>query len=350
MKPRKLAPDWFKMPANIDFEDLHLIPVTSSHWVQDHDAVVSTLDFLHGDGMNPGQSVQSDVASTPKFGWMDACWLERHWRRKTAVCYGLMTPDESRELGCLYVFPTYKHGFDADVFVWVRNEERKLGLDERLYRFAEEWVPQVWPLKNISWPGRKISWEDWYALPEKDPQPYEGKHAYMTSPRELVPDSFKVPTRIETAKFVLVPLTMSMEAAALDHKAYILNKDHINKVFMPDYDWSNGLTLMDTIIDISAIDLDWYCRSEFVYSIRTPDELNQIGRFYIQPTRKIGYDAEVNFWVGTGNGETKLDDDMSSFAHQWIRDVWPFHHFAWPGRDISWDDWNKIPDYEPDPA
>lgn len=350
MNPRKLVPDWFEIPAKIEFDDLVLIPVTARHWVQDHDAVVSTLDYLHGEGMNPGQIVHSDVASTPKFGWMDACWLDRHWQRKTAVCYGLMTADESRELGCLYVFPTYKQGYDADVFAWVRTGERKLGLGEKLYRFAEEWVPRVWPLKTVSWPGRNISWADWYALPEKDPQPFEGKHAFMTSPRELVPDAFKVPARVETDKFVLVPLSMSMEAAALDHKAYVLNNDLIEKIFAPNMNSSKGITFLDTIIEISAIDLDWYCRSEFVYSVRTPDELNQIGRLYIQPTRKIGYDAEVHFWVGPGDDGISLEDDVNRFAQRWIHEVWPFRKVAWPGRATSWEEWNNLPDYEPDPA
>jgi len=165
-----------------------------------------------------------------------------------------------------------------------------------------------------------------------------------------VPNSFKVPERVETERFVLVPLTLSMEAVTLDHKARQLNKKHLKEVFLPKSEWSEGTTLQDTIIEISAIDIDWYVLSEFVYSIRTPDELNQIGRLYIQPTRKVGYDAEVHFWIGTSEIQEEMEDVINRFVHQWIWDVWPFHKVAWPGRDISWHEWHNLQDYDPDPS
>jgi hypothetical protein len=335
MNPRRLVPDWFEMPGRVKMDDLILIPVTSHYWLQDHDAVVSTFDYLHGGGMNPGMAVQKDVATSTKFGWMDACWLERQWKQKTAVCYGLLTEDESKELGCLYIFPSHKKSYDADVFAWVRDEERQLGLCEKLYQFAEDWIPKHWPLLNTSWPGRKISWADWYELPEKDPQPFPGSHAYVTCPQPLVPNSFTVPTFVQSERFIVVPLNLTMEAITMDHKFCASMKANDLNPSVLNSKNSEVKTLLDTIIEISAIEMDWYVHSEFVYSIRTIDEHKQVGRIFVQPSRKKTYDAEIHIWVESGEKERELVDELNKFTHQWIYEGWPFQKAAWPGRDMA---------------
>jgi hypothetical protein len=75
-----------------------------------------------------------------------------------------MSMDESKCLGCVYIDPSKKETFDAEVFLWVRASELKNGLDEILYETVKNWIKEKWPFKYIAYPGREISWNNWTTM------------------------------------------------------------------------------------------------------------------------------------------------------------------------------------------
>jgi hypothetical protein len=83
-----------------------------------------------------------------------------------------MSLDESKCLGCLYVMPSQKAGYDAEVIYWVRSHEPApagcSSLDEHLGKALREWLASPsWPFKpgKIAFPGREQPWDMWMALP-----------------------------------------------------------------------------------------------------------------------------------------------------------------------------------------
>ena len=78
-----------------------------------------------------------------------------------------MSPDERRLLGCVYVDPTEKAGYDAEVSFWVRLDERETGLEQALEATVRAWIAEVWPFERVGYPGRDVTWEEWEALPAK---------------------------------------------------------------------------------------------------------------------------------------------------------------------------------------
>ena len=80
--------------------------------------------------------------------------------------YTVVTPDESRVVGCVYIYPTRKRGFDAEVYLWARQSELAAGLEQRLHTTVKEWIARDWPLRAVAFPGRDIGWEAWRALAE----------------------------------------------------------------------------------------------------------------------------------------------------------------------------------------
>jgi hypothetical protein len=78
-----------------------------------------------------------------------------------------VTPDESRVIGCVYINPTRKQGFDAVVFLWARESELPGGLETRLHAAVKGWVGKEWPFKQFAYPGRDVAWEAWRATPER---------------------------------------------------------------------------------------------------------------------------------------------------------------------------------------
>ena len=63
---------------------------------------------------------------------------------------------------------------------------------------------------------------------------------------------------------------------------------------------------------------------------------------YIFQPRKEDFDAEVYMWVRKSAYDEGLDSVLYETVRKWITEKWPFKKVAYPGREISWDEWNKI--------
>ncbi len=85
----------------------------------------------------------------------------------------------------------------------------------------------------------------------------------------LVPASFVVPERLETADFVIRKLTF--RDAELDYRAVMANIDIIRKTRGGDWPPA-GLTLEDDRIDLAWHQREFERRSSFAYAVMAPDE------------------------------------------------------------------------------
>ena len=50
------------------------------------------------------------------------------------------------------------------------------------------------------------------------------------------------------------------------------------------------------------------------------------------------------FWVRRDEEDGDLEDVLETAVRRWIANEWPFTAVSWPGRDISWEDWDAKPD------
>ena len=64
----------------------------------------------------------------------------------------MMSLDEERCLGCVYIYPS--ETADADVFMWVRKEAYET-LDGDRFDRVQRWIAEEWPFENVSYPGRE---------------------------------------------------------------------------------------------------------------------------------------------------------------------------------------------------
>jgi hypothetical protein len=72
-----------------------------------------------------------------------------------------MAPDEAVCLGCCYIYPSEKSGYDAKAYWWVRTSAVAGGLDEKLGAAFHQWLSSAWPFKRVAFPGRDIAWDAW---------------------------------------------------------------------------------------------------------------------------------------------------------------------------------------------
>jgi len=92
---------------------------------------------------------------------------ESRFNNRESFAYGVLTPDGSREFGSVYVRPSKKPGFDAQVAMWVTKADFDSGFDAVLYDWVQDWVADSWPFVNVAYPGREIDWKKWDALPDR---------------------------------------------------------------------------------------------------------------------------------------------------------------------------------------
>ena len=90
---------------------------------------------------------------------------EQEFLSREAFAFSVLTLKSDKCLGCLYIEPTLSNEHDSEVYLWVRDSE--IELDDILYNDVKDWLEVSWPFKNVIFPGREITWEDWKYLREE---------------------------------------------------------------------------------------------------------------------------------------------------------------------------------------
>jgi len=166
MQGRKplVAPE-FNVPERLETPRFTLRMLTIHDLVKDYDAVMSSADHLTstysaitGGAWPNGLTLEEDL--------IDLAWHQREFTLRSSFAYTVMAPDESVCLGCVYIDPTLKQGFDATVTLWVRASELDGGLDGELYKTVRAWVKEIWPFDKVAYPGRDIGAAAWRTLPD----------------------------------------------------------------------------------------------------------------------------------------------------------------------------------------
>lgn len=155
------VPHDFKIPDTLENEHLRIRMLTVNDVVKDYDAVMTSIAHLQE--MYPNSSWPSEDLSFEQ-DLIDLGWHQKEFQMRKSFAYTVVSPDESQVLGCLYINPTSRGDYDADITMWVRASVVSQGLDLILFTTVKEWISEDWPFKNPAYPGRDISWENWEAL------------------------------------------------------------------------------------------------------------------------------------------------------------------------------------------
>jgi len=158
------VPDAFSVPQRVEAEGFVLVPLGPAVLEVDFEAYMSSIDhlqrtFTHSqDWPRAGLTAEDAVADMAQ----EAALFDS----RRAFAYAVLTPDGTRERGCIYLRPSLKAGYDAVVRLWVTEGEFEAGFDGVLERWTRRWVADRWPFKTVAWPDRGIPWAHWQALPD----------------------------------------------------------------------------------------------------------------------------------------------------------------------------------------
>lgn len=159
--PDPFVPADFEIPEVLENERFRLRMLTVNDVVKDFEAVTTSTEHLQKvwEGEWPeGLTLEQNL--------IDLGWHQKEFQRRRSFAYTVVSPDESRVLGCVYIYPTRKKGYDAEVYFWARQSELESGLETELESALKRWLDNAWPFEALAFPGKDIAWSDWRAIEE----------------------------------------------------------------------------------------------------------------------------------------------------------------------------------------
>ncbi len=155
------------------------------------------------------------------------------------------------------------------------------------------------------------------------------------SARPFVPADFEVPTGLETAHAVLLPLGPVHNES--DHAAWTSSISFIRATpgFGPDRSWPvPGMSLEQNLEDLEMHQRHFDQRVGFTYTVLDREDPTQVvGCVYIYPDPSGEFDAEVRSWVTATRPE--LDIEVWRAVSDWMVARWPFAGVRYADRSLD---------------
>lgn len=159
---KPFVPKDFQVPEKLETDKFRLRMLTVNDVVKDYDAVMSSIDHLKGVFGERSRWPSKDL--TLEQDLIDLGWHQKEFQIKSSFAYTVMKLDESKCLGCVYIYQTIKKDFDTEVYLWVRKSEFDKGLEPILFDSIKQWIKELWPFEKVAYPGREIDWQTWKTL------------------------------------------------------------------------------------------------------------------------------------------------------------------------------------------
>jgi hypothetical protein len=155
-------PAEFEPPVLVEEQEFKLQPLGPDLVDVDYEAYMSSIEHLQETFTRSTGWPHAELDAEDAM--QDMLNEEGRFERRESFAYAVLTPNGERERGCIYVRPSSKPGYDAEVALWVTQAEFDAGFDAELYAWAVQWIEQSWPFEQVAYPGRAIAWSQWDAL------------------------------------------------------------------------------------------------------------------------------------------------------------------------------------------
>lgn len=123
----------------------------------DYIAVMSSIDTIHkvrnSNWPKPTLTIEDDL--------IDLSWHQREFEFRSSFAYTVMNKEETKCLGCIYLYPTDEkvndnEKYDVEISWWVTTESYGEGFYEVLSQDIKHWIEQKWPFKKVYWSNREL--------------------------------------------------------------------------------------------------------------------------------------------------------------------------------------------------
>ena len=154
----QFVPEGFKAPYRKKHSKFSLRKLTVDEVKKDYEAVMSSRESLrqvfceNDDWPSDNMTIEEN--------YMDLLEHQEEFDNNIGFAYTVVTPDDSRCIGCLYIYP-FSHGvYDCRIFYWLVDDMADQ-LDSQFRDFIDKWIPVAFGFENPIFPGRDMSHSEW---------------------------------------------------------------------------------------------------------------------------------------------------------------------------------------------
>lgn len=144
----------FPVPAVVETARFRMRSITIHDAFKDYDAVMSSREHLWRRFGKIWGWPPEDL--TIEQNIVDLGWHQKEFQLASSFDYAVMSLDEARLLGCVYVDPPHEEGTDADIWFWARQSELASGLEAELEAFLRPWLARSWRFGSVTLNGTVI--------------------------------------------------------------------------------------------------------------------------------------------------------------------------------------------------
>jgi hypothetical protein len=146
-----LVPVDFEVPTGAVSTLFVLEPLRPDHNTSDLEAWSSSIDHIRATPGFVGRP-WPDRPFTLEENLADLVRHAEDFAKRTGFTYTVLDPGSAEVVGCVYLYPSRRAGYDVDVRSWVRED--RAHLDKALYEFVCEWLAVAWPFSGPDYAGR----------------------------------------------------------------------------------------------------------------------------------------------------------------------------------------------------
>jgi RimJ/RimL family protein N-acetyltransferase len=161
-----------------------------------------------------------------------------------------------------------------------------------------------------------------------------------------LPTTFVHPIRVELGiGHYLRPIRAT--DVDLDFPAVMGSRERLWSIYGDAWGWPPmTMTYEQDREDLARHEAEIESHESFNYALFDAEERALLGCVYIDPPERAGADAEISWWVVDSLVGTELERALDLFVPRWIAESWPFQQPRFVGRDLTWDDWLKLPELQ----
>lgn len=162
--PAPFVPATFDVPKYFDASKYRLVPLGPDLARQDFEAYMSSIEHLQQTFTLSKSWPTTTVTMADAI--KDVEGEKQRFDARQSFTYAIVTLDGKHELGCLYLSPSKKKGYDAVARVWVTKARFDEGFEHELLPELKSWIAAKWPFRSVAWVGREIPRDAFAKLPD----------------------------------------------------------------------------------------------------------------------------------------------------------------------------------------
>jgi hypothetical protein len=132
-------------------ESFVLEPLGPEHNEADYAAWTQSIGHIRQTPGFAGRTWPPD-SMPPERNAADLAMHARDFADRNGFTYTVLDPASGEVIGCLYLYPSRREGYDVDVRSWVRAD--RADLDKPLYDLVCRWLADFWPFATPDYAER----------------------------------------------------------------------------------------------------------------------------------------------------------------------------------------------------